>query len=315
MLLAGSPMESVPKKVYAVIVSWNGASWIQGALESLQQSRYPVRSLVVDNASSDETVETITSCYPDVELLEMGSNIGFGRANNKGMSYALSKGADYVLLLNQDAKVEPSMIGQLVDIMEKHPTFGIVSPLHLDYDGKRIDSGFLSYLNNNVGLVSDTYFGRLKELYEIPFMPAAIWLLSRGLLQQVGGFDPLFFMYGEDYDLCNGARFHGFKIGLVPTALGYHFHEVAYGEQPTVREKSKLYYSQLLRTLKNPECDFLSNSLSVLYTWTLSSIGNLVNFKFKNSSAIALALLKTGANLFRIRRHYKQSRDQGSLWL
>lgn len=315
MLLAGSLMEYVPKKVYAVIVSWNGASWIQGALDSLQQSKYPVQSLVVDNASSDETVETITSCYPDVELLEMGSNLGFGKANNKGISRALSYGADYVLLLNQDAKVAPETVEQLVNLMELHPDFGIVSPLHLDYDGNKIDSAFLPYLNKNVGLLSDTYFGRLKELYEIPFIPAAIWLLSRGLLQQVGGFDPLFFMYGEDNDLCNRARFHGFKIGLVPTALGYHFHEVAYGEQPTVREKSKIYYSQLLRTLKNPECDFLPNSLSVLYTWTLSSIGNLVNFKFKNSSAIALALLKTGANLFRIRQHYKQSRDQGSSWL
>ena len=308
-------MQYDEKIVYSVIVSWNGAHWICGALESLQASTYPVRMVVVDNASMDGTVDIIEQSYPAVELLRMPDNLGFGRANNKGMSYALSKGADYILLLNQDAKVEPSMVGQLVDIMEKHPTFGIVSPLHLDYDGKEIDSGFLKYLNKDVALLSDTYFGRLKELYEIPFMPAAIWLLSRGLLQQVGGFDPLFFLYGEDNDLCNRARFHGFKIGLVPTALGYHFHEVAYGEQPTVREKSKIYYSQLLRTLKNPECDFLPNSLSVLYTWTLSSIGNLVNFKFKNSSAIALALLKTGANLFRIRRHYKQSKDHGSLWL
>lgn len=308
-------MQYDEKIVYSVIVSWNGTRWICNALESLQESNYPVRMVVVDNASTDGTVDIIKQSYPAVELLRMPDNLGFGKANNTGMSYALSKGADYILLLNQDAKVEPSMVGQLVDIMEKHPTFGIVSPLHLDYDGKEIDSGFLKYLNKDVGLVSDTYFGRLKEFYEIPFIPAAIWLLSRRLLQQVGGFDPLFFMYGEDYDLCNRARFHGFKIGLVPNALGYHFHEVACGEHPTLHEKSKIYYSELLRKIKDPEADFLPNSLSLLFTWTLSSIGNLANFKFKNASAIALALLKTGANLFRIRRHYKQSRDQGSSWL
>jgi GT2 family glycosyltransferase len=259
-------MQSIAKSVHAVVVSWNGARWIRGALESLQESNYPVRMVVVDNASTDGTVDIIAQSYPAVELLRMPDNLGFGRANNQGMSYVLSKGADYVLLLNQDAKVEPSMIGKLVDIMEKHPAFGIVSPLHLDYDGERIDSGFLSYMNNNVGLVSDAYFGRLKELYEIPFMPAAIWLLSRGLLQQVGGFDPLFFMYGEDYDLCNRARFHGFKIGLAPTVLGYHLHEVAYGEQATVGEKSQFYYSQLLHALKNPEGRFPQSEI-----WLTSS--------------------------------------------
>lgn len=313
--MAGRFKQSIEKNVYAVVVTWNGARWISGALESLQESNYPAQTVVVDNASTDGTVDIIVQSYPAVELLRMPDNLGFGRANNKGMSYALSKGADYILLLNQDAKVEPSMIGQLVDIMEKHPSFGIVSPLHLDYEGKRIDSGILSYLNSNLGFVSDTYFGRLKELYEIPFLPAAIWLLSRELLQKVGGFDPLFFMYGEDNDFCNRARFHGFKIGLAPSVLGYHLHEVAYDNRATIGEKSSFYYSQLLHALKDPECDFLPNSLSVLFTWTLASIGNLANFKFKNSSAIALALLKTGANLFRIRRHYKQSRDQGSSWL
>jgi len=315
MLLAGSPMESFPNKVYAVIVSWNGASWIQGALDSLQQSRYPVRSLVVDNASSDETVETITSCYPDVELLEMGSNLGFGKANNKGISRALSYGADYVLLLNQDAKVAPETVKQLVNLMELHPDFGIVSPLHLDYEGKQIASRFLPYMAKNAQLISEVFFGTEKDLYEMPFVPAAIWLLSRRMLEGVGGFDPLFFVGGEDNDLCNRARFHGFKVGVSPRALGCHSEGPENHKTTTIGARSYFYYGQILRFIKAPENDFISNSISVLGSWTRASIGNLTILNFKDSLAIALALLKTGTSLYRIWQHYNLSKRQGSLWL
>jgi len=308
-------MQYDEKIVYSVIVSWNGAQWICGALDSLRESGYPVRVVVVDNASTDETVEIVSKAYPEVELLQMKENIGFGRANNRGISYALSGGADYVLLLNQDAKVESSMIGQLVNHLEINPDFGIISPLHLDYDGQGIDSEFLQYINSNVCLMSDVYFARLAELYEIPFAPAAIWLLTRQLFEQVGGFDPLFFMYGEDNDLCNRTRFHGFKIGIAPRAVGYHWHRLAHDKLVTVGKKAALYYGRLLYNLKNPEYAFLPNTIGVLFRWTCSSIGNLIYCNFKDSLAIFLALLKTSANLHRIRQHYNQSKCRGSSWL
>jgi GT2 family glycosyltransferase len=301
--------------VYAVVVSWNGANWIRGALDGLRESGYPVSVVMVDNASTDETVDIVSRAYPEVKLLRMKGNLGFGGANNKGISYALSEGADYVLLLNQDAKVESSMIGQLVNHLQMNPDFGIVSPLHLDYDGQGIDPGFLEYIKSNVCLMSDVYFARLTELYEIPFVPAAIWLLTRQLLEQVGGFDPLFFMYGEDVDLCNRARFHGFKIGLAPRALGYHWHRGSDDGQITVGKRSMSYYAQLVYSLKNPEYAFFPNSINKLLRWTWLSIGHLVFFNLREFLAVGLALLKTGANFFRIRQHYKQSKLKGSLWL
>jgi GT2 family glycosyltransferase len=311
----GDYMQNDAKIVYSVIVSWNGAQWIGGVLDSLRESVYPVGVVVVDNASTDETVDIVSKAYPEVKLLQMEENIGFGKANNKGIRYALLEGADYVLLLNQDAKVESSMIGQLVNHLETNPDFGIISPLHLDYDGQGIDSGFLNYINSNVCLMSDFYFARLAQLYEIPFVPAAIWLLTRQLLEQVGGFDPLFFMYGEDVDLCNRARFHGFKIGLAPSALGYHWHRGSDDGQGTVGKKSMKYYAQFVHSLKDPECTFFPNSINKLLRWTWLSIGHLVFLNLREFLAVGLALFKTGANFFRIRQHYNQSRLKGSSWL
>ena len=88
------------KKVFVVIVTYNGVQWIRKCLQSCQD--YPV--VVVDNQSTDATVEIIQNEFPKVHLIEESKNHGFGQANNIGISYALNKGADYVFLLNQKIK-------------------------------------------------------------------------------------------------------------------------------------------------------------------------------------------------------------------
>ena len=109
-------MGTTSKIVYVVIVTWNGNAWIRQAIESLQQSTYPVRIVVVDNASVDETVSTVRNYYKNVEILCMPTNLGFARATNHGIRHALSQGVDHVLLLNQDVKVAPTTVELLVNI-------------------------------------------------------------------------------------------------------------------------------------------------------------------------------------------------------
>ena len=91
-------------KVLVIIVSFNGEDWIEQCLNSLAQSRIPLQILVIDNASTDRTIEIITNKFCTVKLLQNKENIGFGSANNQGFYIALERKVDYLFLLNQDAR-------------------------------------------------------------------------------------------------------------------------------------------------------------------------------------------------------------------
>ena len=202
-----------------IIVTYNSLKWIDKCLQSCGD--YPV--IVVDNNSSDNTVEFIKEEYPNVHLIEQDKNLGFGQANNIGISYALNHGADFVFLLNQDAYLVDSCLKKLIEIHQKNIQFGILSPIHLNGDGTHLDHNFSNYVARNRDFYSDHVLNKsLKNIYEVPFVNAAGWLISRKCLETVGGFDPMFFHYGEDDNYCHRVKYHGFKIGVVPNLFIKH---------------------------------------------------------------------------------------------
>ena len=112
------------KSVYAIIVSYNfnRNDWLNKCLTSLKKSSYPVNIIVVDNNSTDNSVNIIKSKYPEVILFEQKENLGFAKANNIAIRYAYDKGADFVFLLNQDAWIEKDTVAKLVEVAEKNLT-------------------------------------------------------------------------------------------------------------------------------------------------------------------------------------------------
>lgn len=215
-------------KIFVIIVTYKGHRWYERCFTSLRNSEYPVQTIVVDNASNDGTVEYIREHFPEIHLIESKENLGFGRANNIGMRYALDHGSDYVFLLNQDAWVEPNTLTKLVDVHNSFPEYGILSPMHLTADKKHIESGLLSYLANckitDPTFVQDLYFSSFKEVYTSNYINAAAWLLPRNTLETIGGFDPIFYHYEEDDDYLNRVLYHGLKVGIVPAARIVHDH-------------------------------------------------------------------------------------------
>lgn len=205
-------------KVIAIVVTYNGMKWYDRCFGSLLASDMPVEILAVDNASSDDTVAYLRAHYPQVTVISNGNNLGFGQANNVGMRYAMDHEADYVFLLNQDAWVESTTISHLVGVHTRHVEYGIVSCMHLNADETRIWQ-LNCICNDQITdplMVNDLYFGQLKDIYETKYVNAAAWLLPRKTLETVGGFDPIFFHYGEDDNYINRVLFHGMKIGLCP---------------------------------------------------------------------------------------------------
>lgn len=212
-------------KIFVIIVTYNGMKWIEDCLNSVSKSTIPVTTIVIDNNSTDQTVDYIKNHFSEVILMEQTINLGFGKANNLGMSYAIKQNADYVFLLNQDAFVEENTIENLVKTATKNPDFGIISPIHLNGNGTALEYYFASYMtmDKSPDFYSDYVLDKgIKEIYETQFINAAAWLLPRKVLNEIGGFDSMFWHYGEDDNYCQRIHFHQYKIGVVPKSFVRH---------------------------------------------------------------------------------------------
>lgn len=309
-------------QVFAILVTYNGARWLKACLDSLSASVPAPAIVVVDNASSDETV-AIARSHPGVTVIETGANLGFGRANNIGMAHALAQGADYCFILNQDAHVAPDAIALLVEQAGQPGAPGILCPLQLDDSGKAIDPTFLEYYVARFApaLVSDALLGRLATVYPASAMPAAAWLLSRKLLESVGGFDPLFFMYSEDDDLCERAAYHGFRLALVPAAHFYHcrgFHGDVRSETSMrkLSRKASRFRSVLVREAKRPRGNFWKNAWQASWLRLAEGSGQLLaHLDWITFLASLLAVARVAGELPRIRQHRSICMGNGPHWL
>ncbi|MEM6517244.1 MAG: glycosyltransferase, partial [Bacteroidota bacterium] len=167
--------------------------------------------------------------YPEVTLIEQDKNLGFGQANNIGLRYALEQGSEHFFLLNQDAYLLDNTVEQLVDFQERKPNYGILSPIHLAGNKNQLDNNFAKYMNKELSgrFYSDFVLrNAIAPVYDVPFVNAAAWLLSRKCLNQIGGFDPLFFHYGEDDNYCQRVLYHKFRIGVMPNSFIIHDREL-----------------------------------------------------------------------------------------
>lgn len=210
-------------KLFVIVVTYKGHQWYERCFTSLRESELPIQTIVIDNASNDGTVEYIREHFPEIHLIESKENLGFGRANNIGMRYALDHACDYVFLLNQDAWIDPNTLSELVRIHKKYPEYGILSPMHLTKEKNHfnilIDDG-----DRNYELMSDFYFGIKREIYPVKYVNAAAWLMPRKTLETIGGFTPIFLQYGEDDDYINRMRYHNLFVGLCLNVSVVHDH-------------------------------------------------------------------------------------------
>lgn len=234
-------------KLFVIIVTHNAMPWIDQCLQST--GAYPV--VVVDNASTDDTVGYIKKNYPEVTLLPKQKNLGFGQGNNVGISYALKQGAEHVFLLNQDAYLVNDCLENLIAVQKSNPEYGILSPIHLNGKGDLLDKNFSQYVRYDATphFYSDFVLNKPKqEVYEVPFVNAAGWLISKKCLEKVGGFDPLFFHYGEDDNYCQRVHYHGLKVGVIPNAFLRHDRE--HREFIKIKKYSNAYFQRLERAYK-----------------------------------------------------------------
>lgn len=207
-----------------IVTTYNAMPWAAKCLLPLKNERKSNKVYIIDNGSSDGTQQFIRDNCPEFIFVQSETNLGFGKANNVGLELALKDGCTHFLLLNQDAHLSWESIDVLVHIQNKNIEYGILSPIHL-YNASLVDKNHLKTLTKKCfDYFNDLIVGNsVKELYEIGYTNAAIWLVSKDCLRRAGGFDPLFPHYGEDVEYATRVNFMGFKVGICPNVNGYHF--------------------------------------------------------------------------------------------
>ena len=225
-------------RLVAVVLNWNGGDDTPRALESLR----PIETICVDNGSSDGSDAAVAERFPDVELIRTGANLGFAGGNNAGIRRALERGADWVLLVNNDAVVEGGLAGALGRAARLRPDAGILACKVLFEDGRSVMYAGASF-NALLGYSGrrDGFGGpdRFRELRDVGRADGAAMALSRTLLGRVGLLDERLFAYAEDVDLSLRARAAGFAVVLVPDAVVRHRGSASTGGS---RSTHNLYY-------------------------------------------------------------------------
>jgi len=239
------------KKVATIIATYNASPYLHTCLQALLQGSLVPHIIVVDNASTDDTRAIIATHYANkVHLIANERNEGFGKANNRGMYFALQQGFPYLFLLNQDAYVEADTVLELYNTSEAHPAFALISPVHLNGSGTALDHGFAAYLQ--AATLSDHELQQQAgSLVPIPFVNAAAWMLRRSCVEKIGGFNPVFFHYGEDVNYAHRMQFHGLQTAIWPAASIRHDRSPT-TRSPSLREQKRRYLHFVLMDMANP---------------------------------------------------------------
>ena len=251
-----------------VVVTYNSQRFVRGCLGSLRArmpKRYRAQVVVVDNASQDASAEIIRSEFPEVQLVQAGANLGFGRGNNLGMAVAPAR---YYYLHNADAYLQGDSLDAALDLLEAHPGVGVaglplVFPDQSPQTGAYAFSGPVKWALQGLGVdrlarvvaiaprlgwlramlarlpmaqsfVRTHAKGALPEVTHVDWVCGAAMILREAVRADLGGgFDPAIFLYGEDEDLCIEARRKGWQVAQLGVAPVIHEFGWASGGKPS----------------------------------------------------------------------------------
>ncbi len=216
-------------RVAIVILNWNGRNFLVDCMKSLEDIDYPnCEIIVVDNASTDDSVGEVRKLFPSTLIIANNENLGFSEGNNRGIRLALERGSDYILLLNNDTLLRNhSFLDVLVDYLEENRQAAAVGPLILYPDSDIIWSAG-GKLHTVLGICS--HVGKKKpvqnflarEPYEVDYLPGCCILVGKEAFSRVGLLDSDYFLYFEDLDWCWRARRTGLKCMVTPIDAIYH---------------------------------------------------------------------------------------------
>ena len=234
-------IEGARERVSLVTVTYNSRELVGRSIESAvtaaERAGVDLEVLVVDNASSDRSAELVSSLHPAAQVIRNEANVGFGAANNQ--AFELASGTTW-LLLNPDAALEPGALAELLRFLRASPRAGAAAPSigsagHAGAESCGMSPGIRSAIGHFLfvnRLLPDDRGGAWRgfqlqrregvQARRVDWASAAVLALRPEAVRAVGGFDPSFFMYGEDVDLGDRLNAAGWEVWLVPGAHASH---------------------------------------------------------------------------------------------
>ena len=267
-----------------VILNWNVRDLLDRCLASVRSSRYAIEIVVVDNASTDDSVSMVRSKYPHATVIANEVNRGFTGGNNQGLAAATGR---YVLVLNPDTEIVGDALDRLVDYLEANSDVGAVGPLLLNPD-RSIQSSRRRFPTLATAFFESTWLqgaaprGLLRRYYmedvpadvthDVDWLNGACTLFRREMLDRVGVYDEAnFFMYSEELDLCRRIKGAGWRIAYVPEAQVVHY-EGKSSEQAVAARHIRFNTSKVRYFRKwhgRAVADMLRMWLLSLYVWQI----------------------------------------------
>lgn len=215
-------------RVACVVLNYNGRDITLQALESLKRMTYPAFELIhVDNGSSDGSFDAVAEAFPNVRQVRVETNDGPTHGLNRGLRAALDGDCDYVLSLNNDIEVDPSMLDHMVDLGEQDPRIACVGPKSLYYwDRERIWSAggrirFKESVTRERGM-GEMDRGQYDRDQDVGYVNGCAILMRRSVIEEIGPWDPLFKLAVEDADWCMRAKARGYRCCYAHRAVLWH---------------------------------------------------------------------------------------------
>ena len=272
--------------VHIIILNWNGLENTLECLTSIRSLSYPnLRIHVVDNASENNEAEIIEKKFAEVNVLRQKENLGFCGGCNAGIEQAFAEGADYIMLLNNDALVSPDLVEKLLGAYEKLENPGAVSPVIFKYpetkniwfsiarwesDWKTGEAKFRLALDEDYESLKD------KNPYETEFACGCCLFVSTKVVREVGVFDERYFAFYDEAEWCARMKKKGFASYIVPTAFMYH--KVG-GSTPSLVSTYLLNRNRLLWASENLTLGQKARAYPVMakeFVWHLLNAGNFI---------------------------------------
>lgn len=212
-------------KVAVVIPNWNGLEEIGACLDSLQAQSFTPHIIVVENGSTDGSLEFLEKNYPTVEILAQKNNLGFAGGVNVGIRKAMNDGYQFVALLNNDAVAHKDWLKHLVGALQSNNEVGIATCKLLSADKKHTDSTGDQYTTWGLPYPRDRGVAAAKahnQQEEVFGASGGASLYRSSMLEEIGLFDEDFFAYYEDADVSFRAQLEGWKVLYEPKSVAYH---------------------------------------------------------------------------------------------
>ena len=220
--LDNSPLLSI------VVLTWNNFSDTSECLQSLRQLNHPRYNVVlVDNGSTDGSIERLQASFPEVDIIKNDGNLGYTGGNNIGIKYALTNGAKYILILNNDTIVDRNLAAELLAISLAHNDVGVLGCVNYYYDNREKIQFSGGTIDWRTGDVIDTTRhkidqGLFESLREVDTVAGSCLFIPATVIKTVGFFDDRYFLTFEESDLCCRVKKAGYKVYTCMSAKIWH---------------------------------------------------------------------------------------------